>query len=141
MVIKQIVLSENLVISESFQSFQLDQQYERYFHQMNTMISSFEAVAGAGAAASYTALTIHAMSKHFSNLRNAIITQLNALGDSLSKDSSRSHGAHRSSKQKRETLRQLGMMHIQRIWGSLRGLPEESVAHLRFWLFEHFLHP
>ncbi|ONK64364.1 uncharacterized protein A4U43_C07F25040 [Asparagus officinalis] len=122
---------------------QLESQYERYFHQMDTVVASFEAVAGVEAAASYTALTIQAMSKHFSNLRCAIITQINSSSDSLSKDTPRSHGdvSHENSKQKRETLQQLSMMQIRQVWRPLKGLPEESVACLRSWLFKHFLHP
>jgi len=130
------------IVTAGFCSFQLESRYEQYFHQIDTVVSSFEAVAGPGVATSYTALTIQAMSKHCSNLRNAIITQLNLSRDSLSKDLSRSQGdfPHKSSRQRRETLRQLGMIQIQQVWRSLRGLPEESVAHLRAWLFEHFLH-
>lgn len=131
---------KNKPVTAKLNSFQLETRYEQYFHQMDTVVSAFEAIAGVGAAASYTALTIQAMSKHFSNLRDAIINQLNAQKDSLSKDTSRNYGCA-SSRQKKEALHHLGMIQIGRVWRPLRGLPEESVAHLRSWLFEHFLHP
>ena len=49
----------------------------------------------------------------------------------------------RECRQKRMSLQQLGILHSQRqaAWRPIRGLPETSVAVLRTWLFEHFLHP
>ncbi|MCE2056264.1 BEL1-like homeodomain protein 11, partial [Datura stramonium] len=44
--------------------------------------------------------------------------------------------------QNRISLQQLGIIQSNRqAWRPIRGLPETSVAILRSWLFEHFLHP
>ncbi|KAG0496069.1 hypothetical protein HPP92_000760 [Vanilla planifolia] len=119
---------------EVFCSFQLEVLCRRYFLQMDELVTAFETIAGAGAAAAYTALTIQAMSKHFSNLRHAIIAKIDSSKESRvvvdSKD-----------KPKRAPVQRLGMNQVKHIWRPLRGLPEESVLVLRGWLFEHFLHP
>ncbi|XP_073004894.1 BEL1-like homeodomain protein 11 isoform X1 [Typha latifolia] len=127
---------------------ELESRYEQYFHQMEQVVSSFEEVIGRGAAICYTALTIQAMSRHFANLRDAIISQIHASVDSrceeyakLISDCSKDTSRDQSSRQKRETLRQLGTIQIRQVWRPLRGLPEDSVGVLRAWLFEHFLHP
>ena len=41
------------------------------------MVSSFESLAGIGAAKSHTALALQAMSRHFGSLRDAIISNYN----------------------------------------------------------------
>ncbi|KAG1347464.1 BEL1-like homeodomain protein 11 [Cocos nucifera] len=122
---------------------ELESRYEQYFSRMDQVVSSFEVVAGTGAAASYTALTIQAMSRHFSNLRDAIVTQIHASRESQFEDVpiSQHKFSEESTAQKGETLRHLGMIQIRQVWRPLRGLPENSVAVLRSWLFEHFLHP
>ncbi|XP_008794022.1 BEL1-like homeodomain protein 11 [Phoenix dactylifera] len=122
---------------------ELESRYEQYFSRMDQVVSSFEVVAGSGAAASYTALTIQAMSRHFSHLRDSIVAQIHASRESQFEDIpiSRHKFSEESTGQKGETLRHLGMIQIRQVWRPLRGLPENSVAVLRAWLFEHFLHP
>lgn len=124
---------------------ELESRCQNYFHQMDRVVSSFEMVAGRGAAAAYTALTIQAMSKHFCNLRDTIVTQLNASRNSLLEDVPRNQGdtPHHKliNRKKRGMLHHLGTIQIRQVWRPLRGLPEDSVALLRAWLFEHFLHP
>lgn len=129
--------------------FQLEGRYQQYFHRMEQVISCFEMFAGSGAAASYTALTIQAMSRHFANLRDTIITQIHASGVLQEHDRPREAQmqpfkhtlADESFRQKREALQKLGIIQTQQVWRPLRGLPEDSVAVLRTWLFENFLHP
>ncbi|XP_028554898.1 BEL1-like homeodomain protein 11 [Dendrobium catenatum] len=133
----------------SFSIFiQLERHQQQYFHQMHALVDSFEAIAGTGAAAAYTTLTMKAMSKHFSNLKDTITTHITSASKALSKDLSRNNGApslythsHSNYKHKKEALQSIGMVRIQQVSRPLRGLPEDSVAVLRAWLFNHFLHP
>lgn len=130
-------------------SFQVEGRYEKYYHQMEVVVSSFEEIAGLGAAKSYTSLALQAMSKHFCNLRDAIVSQIKSTRRELWQDLPKINtglaqlslfdGENRHS---RVPLQQLGMIQSQRqAWRPIRGLPETSVAILRSWLFEHFLHP
>lgn len=122
---------------------------QKYYNQMEEVVSSFEVVAGIGAAKSYTILALQAMTRHFCSLRDAIVAQINITRRKLSKDLPKiSSGLSRLSlfdqetRQSRMSLQQIGLIHSQRnAWRPIRGLPETSVAILRSWLFEHFLHP
>ncbi|KAJ0982383.1 hypothetical protein J5N97_010638 [Dioscorea zingiberensis] len=128
---------------------ELESRYEQYFHRMDSMVSSFEMIAGSGTATSYIALTIQAMSRHFFNLRDTIIAQIHASRQQfLAEGSPRNHPAlsqhevlDQNTRQTKDTLHRLGMIQVRQVWRPLRGLPENSVAILRAWLFEHFLHP
>ncbi|KAJ3687140.1 hypothetical protein LUZ61_016304 [Rhynchospora tenuis] len=116
---------------------ELESRYDHYFKQMDQVIASFESMLGTGAASSYTTLTIQAMLKHFANLKDAIITQINASKDSRHEEEMIANNGM----PKKESLRNLAMMQMRQVWRPLRGLPEDSVVVLRAWLFEHFLHP
>ncbi|OMO87521.1 hypothetical protein CCACVL1_08974 [Corchorus capsularis] len=128
---------------------EVEVRYEKYYQQMEEVVSSFEALAGIGAAKCYTALALQAMSRHFCSLRDAIITQINVIRRKFSHDLPKINRGlsqlslfDRDSRQNRLSLQQLGMIPSQRqAWRPIRGLPETSVAILRSWLFEHFLHP
>ncbi|XP_077240023.1 BEL1-like homeodomain protein 11 [Tasmannia lanceolata] len=127
---------------------EVDNRYKQYRQQMEEVESSFEAVAGSGTAKSYTALALQAMSRHFGSLRDAIIARIHVARQCLSDEIPKIHGGFsqlslfdQNTRQKRPALQQLGMMQTQQAWRPLRGLPENSVAVLRAWLFEHFLHP
>ncbi|XP_043700949.1 BEL1-like homeodomain protein 8 isoform X2 [Telopea speciosissima] len=133
-------------------------RYKQYHQQMHIVVSSFESVAGLSAATPYTTLALKAVSRHFRGLKNVISDQLQhinrAIGDDLSSPTTG------TSSSKGETI--LPMLRFndrvvhkqksggdspgilqpqQHIWRPQRGLPERSVAILRAWLFEHFLHP
>lgn len=125
---------------------------------MEEVVSSFEMIAGLGAAKCYTALALQAMSRHFCSLRDAIMSQINVEKRKLFQDVPKiNNGLSQLSlferdnnnnininnnRQNRMSLQQLGIIQNQRqIWRPIRGLPETSVAILRAWLFEHFLHP
>ncbi|XP_034675684.1 BEL1-like homeodomain protein 11 [Vitis riparia] len=128
---------------------EVESRYEEYYHQMEDVVSSFEVIAGVGAAKSYTALALQAMFRHFCSLRDAIISQINVARRKLAQDLPKiSTGFSQLSlfdqegRNSRMSLQQLGMFQSHRqAWRPIRGLPETSVAILRSWLFEHFLHP
>lgn len=142
-------LETDLFFFFSVLNFQVEGRCEKYYHQMEEVVSSFEMIAGLGAAKCYTALALQAMSRHFCSLRDAILSQINAEKRKLFQDLPKiSSGLSqlslfdRDSRQSRMSLQQLGVIQSQRqVWRPIRGLPETSVAILRSWLFEHFLHP
>ncbi|KAL7002668.1 hypothetical protein U1Q18_003825 [Sarracenia purpurea var. burkii] len=128
---------------------EVDKRYRKYYHQMQIVVSSFDVVAGYGAAKPYTALALHTISRHFRCLRDAITGQIRVTRKSVGEPdgSSNSKGVRISRLRyvdqhlrQQRTLQQLGMMQ-QHAWRPQRGLPETSVSILRAWLFEHFLHP
>lgn len=128
---------------------EVDRRYKQYYHQMQIVISSFEAVAGCGAAKPYTALALQTISRHFRCLRDAIVGQIEAtrrkLGEQGTSPNNKGVGISRlryvdQQLRQNRALQQFGMMQ-QHTWRPQRGLPESSVSILRAWLFEHFLHP
>ncbi|KAF7048300.1 hypothetical protein CFC21_057094 [Triticum aestivum] len=134
---------------------EVEQRYRQYHQQMASVSSSFEAVAGAGSARTYTALALRTISRQFRCLRDAIASQVRAASRALGEDcdaeglggglgggpgvGSRLRYIDHQLRQQR-ALQQLGMMQSS-AWRPQRGLPERSVSILRAWLFEHFLHP
>ncbi|KAI4336842.1 hypothetical protein L6164_015322 [Bauhinia variegata] len=128
---------------------EVEGRYEKYYHQMEDVVSSFEMIAGVGAAKCYTGLALQAMSRHFCSLRDAIMSHINVEKKRLLQDLPKiSSGLSqlslfdRDNRQSRMSLQQFGLIQSQRqVWRPIRGLPETSVAILRSWLFEHFLHP
>ncbi|XP_061350689.1 BEL1-like homeodomain protein 11 [Gastrolobium bilobum] len=128
---------------------EVEGRYEKYYHQMEEVVSSFEMITGLGAAKCYTALALQAMSRHFCSLRDSILSQINVEKRKLFQDLPKINSGlsqlslfDRDSRQSRMSLQHLGVIQNQRqVWRPIRGLPETSVAILRSWLFEHFLHP
>jgi hypothetical protein len=129
---------------------EVDRRYKQYYHQMQIVVSSFDAIAGTGAAKPYTALALQTISRHFRSLRDSINGQIRSTQRSLGDHDgsgtgtggvgiSRLRYVDQQLRQQR-ALQQLGMMQ-QHTWRPQRGLPESSVSILRAWLFEHFLHP
>jgi len=128
---------------------EVDKRYKQYYHQMQIVVSSFDIIAGSGAAKPYTALALQTISRHFRCLRDAITGQIQVLrknlGEHDTSDNSKGVGISRlryvdQHLRQQRALQQLGMMQ-QHAWRPQRGLPESSVSILRAWLFEHFLHP
>ncbi|KAL6508732.1 hypothetical protein OROHE_021291 [Orobanche hederae] len=119
--------------------------YKQYHQQMQMVVSSFESVAGLGAATPYVSLALKTVSKHVRCLKNAIADQLKSIKNALKEDllSSPSTGANNPSfhKQKGASNNSLRILEGQHIWRPQRGLPERAVSILRAWLFDHFLHP
>lgn len=118
---------------------------------MKAVVSSFEAVAGNGAAAVYSAMASKAMSRHFRCLRDGIVSQIKAIKNGMGeKDTAAAPGTTKGETprlrlldqklRQQRAFQQMGMMESHP-WRPQRGLPEKSVSLLRAWLFEHFLHP
>ncbi|KAI3933376.1 hypothetical protein MKW98_006735 [Papaver atlanticum] len=133
-------------------------RYKQYHQQMQMVVSSFESVAGLDAATPYTSLALKTISKHFRCLKNTIADQLRLIRKALGEDFSSPTSRVSSNKGDATVPRlrfidqnpgkqaalgnRLGFLETQHhIWRPQRGLPERSVAVLRAWLFEHFLHP
>ncbi|KAJ0966609.1 hypothetical protein J5N97_023526 [Dioscorea zingiberensis] len=130
-------------------------RYKQYHQQMQMVVSSFESVSGLSTATPYTSLALKSVSKHFRCIKNAISDQIRhmskMLGEELMSSPSSSRGdnniATPRSKFIDQSLRKSGETlsgftdHNPPVWRPQRGLPERSVAVLRAWLFEHFLHP
>ncbi|KAK8965892.1 BEL1-like homeodomain protein 7 [Platanthera guangdongensis] len=125
---------------------EVDRRYMQYHHQMQIVKSSFDVIAGPGAAKPYTALALQTISRHFRCLRDAISAQIQLnrkkLGASQNGDGVRLCRLRYIDQQLRQqrAAQQFGMMQPH-AWRPQRGLPENSVSILRAWLFEHFLHP
>lgn len=129
---------------------EVDRRYRQYCDQMKTVVASFEAVVGSGAASVYSALASKAMSRHFRTLRDAILAQVTATKKAMGEKDTVAPGTTRGDTPRLrvldQTLRQqrafqqMTMMETHP-WRPQRGLPDRSVSILRAWLFEHFLHP
>ncbi|GJT98074.1 homeobox protein BEL1 [Tanacetum coccineum] len=129
---------------------EVDRRYKHYCDQMKAVVSSFEAVAGNGAAKVYSSLASKAMSRHFRCLRDGIVNQIKSAKVALGEKDVSAPGSSRGETPRLrvldQTLRQqrafqqMTMMDSHP-WRPQRGLPERSVSVLRAWLFEHFLHP
>uniref|UniRef100_J3LRK9 Homeobox domain-containing protein n=1 Tax=Oryza brachyantha TaxID=4533 RepID=J3LRK9_ORYBR len=144
---------------------ELESRHEHYFGELRRVSASFEPALGAGATAGYTALMAQAMSRHFGNLRRAILRKLrlhaaaaarrSALlrlaqdGDEENDDDGGDADADgEDDDDDEDVVNRLvrRTKHAAAARGGqagrpLRGLPEDSVAVLRAWLFDHFLHP
>ncbi|XP_010933992.1 homeobox protein BEL1 homolog [Elaeis guineensis] len=129
---------------------EVDRRYKKYCEQMRTVVSSFEAVAGEGAARVYSILASKAMSKHFRCLRDGIVGQIQVTKKAMGEKDPVAPGTTRGETprlklldqclRQQKAFQQAGMMESHP-WRPQRGLPERSVSILRAWLFEHFLHP
>ncbi|KAK7369715.1 hypothetical protein VNO80_11758 [Phaseolus coccineus] len=129
---------------------EVDRRYQHYCNQMKAVVSSFEAVAGNGAATVYSALALRAMSRHFRCLKDGIMEQIQATRKAMGEKDPVAPGTTRGetprlkiidqSLRQQRAFQQISMMETHP-WRPQRGLPERSVSVLRAWLFEHFLHP
>ena len=117
---------------------------------MKAVVSSFESVAGKGAARVYSALASKAMSRHFRCLRDGIVGQIHGIKKAMGEKDPVAPGTTRGETPRLKLLdqalrqqrafQQMSIMETHP-WRPQRGLPERSVSVLRAWLFEHFLHP
>ncbi|XP_042036647.1 homeobox protein BEL1 homolog [Salvia splendens] len=126
---------------------EVDRRYKHYCEQMKCVTSSFEAVAGSGSAAAYSALAAKAMSRHFRSLRDSIVNEIKNTKKGMGeKDAAAGLGETPRLRLLDQTLRQQKARQQMNAmenhpWRPQRGLPERAVSVLRAWLFEHFLHP
>lgn len=127
---------------------EVDRKYKHYYHQMQIVVSSFDMVAGSGAAKPYTAVALQTISRHFRCLKDAISDQVNVIRKKLGEEENSSGREGKLTRlryidqqlRQQRAFQQYGMLQ-QNAWRPQRGLPENSVSILRAWLFEHFLHP
>ncbi|XP_077248184.1 homeobox protein BEL1 homolog [Tasmannia lanceolata] len=129
---------------------EVDRRYRQYCEQMRGVVSSFEAVAGDGAATVYSSMASKAMSRHFRWLRDGIVGQIQATKKAMGEKDPVAPGTTRGETPRLKLLdqtirqqrafQQMGMIE-NHPWRPQRGLPDRSVSVLRAWLFEHFLHP
>nr|BAJ96483.1 predicted protein [Hordeum vulgare subsp. vulgare] len=127
---------------------EVDRKYKHYFHQMQIVVSSFDMIAGSGAAKPYTAVALQTISRHFRCLKDAINDQVNVIRKKLGEEDNSSGREGKLTRlrfidqqlRQQRAFQQYGMLQ-QNAWRPQRGLPENSVSILRAWLFEHFLHP
>ncbi|GAA0141670.1 homeodomain transcription factor [Lithospermum erythrorhizon] len=128
---------------------EVDRRYREYYEHILVLVSSFDIVAGTGAAKPYTALALQTISRQFRRLRDAIkeqneITQRSlgeeceAVNNSLGTRLPRLRNLDQKLRQQR-SLQQFGI--LRQAWRPQKGLPETAVSILRAWLFEHFLNP
>ncbi|WVZ60105.1 hypothetical protein U9M48_010168 [Paspalum notatum var. saurae] len=131
---------------------ELESRRERYFDELGRVASSFEPALGGGAAAAYTSLMARAMARHFGNLRRAILRRLRLHAAAAARRALREDDDNDDDEEDEEVTE--GMVdrvarrtklaaaaRAERAWRPIRGLPEGSVAVLRAWLLDHFLHP
>ncbi|CAN8240017.1 unnamed protein product [Cochlearia groenlandica] len=142
---------------------QVKETFDKYYNQLEQVISSFEEIVGQGSSKAYTGLALQAMTRHFGSLQESIISQINYLRKSFiisSQDVNTvpnkiiSSGLsqlslfdgninNNNTSSSSLSLQRLGLVQgpQRHAWKPIRGLPETSVAILRAWLFQHFLHP
>lgn len=147
---------------------EVTRRYKQYHQQMQMVVSSFESVAGLSSATPYISLALKSLSRHFRCLKNAITDQLKLTCQVLGEDfsilpttTSSSNKFDSNNNNNMTRLRCMNHHHSlqknksgagnsnvdfvepqqQHVWRPQRGLPERSVAILKAWLFEHFLHP
>ncbi|CAL5095278.1 unnamed protein product [Urochloa decumbens] len=121
-------------------------RYKQYCQQLQSVISSFETVAGLSNAAPFASMALRTMSKHFKCLKGMILNQLRntskvAANDGIGKEDMTNFALMGGGS---GLLRGNGVNAFSQphnIWRPQRGLPERAVSVLRSWLFEHFLHP
>ncbi|XP_035541369.1 uncharacterized protein LOC108990328 isoform X2 [Juglans regia] len=133
-------------------------RFKQYHQQMQMVVSSFESVAGLGSATPYISFALKSILRHFRCIKNAITDQLKHIRKGMGENLSSPSTGTSNSKGDASTLKlkylnpslqmhkygggNLGFLETQHhVWRPQRGLPERSVAILRAWLFEHFLHP
>ncbi|OVA17765.1 Homeobox domain [Macleaya cordata] len=122
------------------------QRYKHYYQQIQAVVESFESVAGLDNAAPNISFALNAMSKHFRCLKSMITGELHFTSKALSErtfskhDEAPSLGISHKGFHNQTQVQNLGI-NQHRVWQPQRGLPQGSVAMLRAWLFEHFLHP
>ncbi|XP_058729769.1 BEL1-like homeodomain protein 8 [Vicia villosa] len=139
-----------------FMQEEVTRRYKQYHQQMQMVVSSFESVAGLSSATPYISMALKSLSRHFKCLKNAITDQLKHTCQALGEDFSvLPNTTCSSTKSDSNNMTRLRFMNHslqknsnidfaepqQHVWRPQRGLPERSVAILKAWLFEHFLHP
>ncbi|CAH1425883.1 unnamed protein product [Lactuca virosa] len=71
---------------------EVDRRYKQYYHQMQIVVSSFEALAGCGASSPYTTLILQTISCQFRFIKDAIKSQREVISRRLGKTELRFRG-------------------------------------------------
>ncbi|KAJ6691531.1 HOMEOBOX PROTEIN TRANSCRIPTION FACTORS [Salix purpurea] len=127
-------------------------RYKQYHRQMQMVAASFESVASLSVATPYVSVALKTVYSNFRSLKHGISGQLRlvmkARGDSLFSRNTVAGGSKGDARllymDQRNKSGGASVSYRepqQHVWRPQRGLPEPSVAILRAWLFEHFLHP
>ncbi|PAN19195.1 hypothetical protein PAHAL_3G255600 [Panicum hallii] len=121
-------------------------RYKQYCQQLQSVISSFETVAGLSNAAPFASMALRTMSKHFKCLKGMILNQLRniskvAAHDGMGKEDMANFALMGGGSGLLRGNSANAFSQPHNIWRPQRGLPERAVSVLRSWLFEHFLHP
>lgn len=111
---------------------QVNKRCKLYCQQIQSVVSSFEAVAGVANSAPFICHAIRAISVNFGCLKNVILSRFGETSRALWGTIKNDDHIHDPT-----TLNYLSSA----LRTSNRGLPEHAVAVLKKWLFEHFLHP
>lgn len=106
---------------------------------MQSVVASFETVAGLGNAAPYVSFAFKAISKHFCCLKNAILDQIHVSGKTVGDNNANNDTMERGCSSQKP-VQKLGFLRPPH-WRSQRALPDHAVAVLKTWLYENFLHP
>ncbi|CAH9076680.1 unnamed protein product [Cuscuta europaea] len=135
----------------------VDDRYSQCLEELHTVVSAFHAATDHPTTAATTTsrrrphFALQAASFWYKNLRERIGNFILAVGEQC--DSSSNHGGggvteeerslEASLIQKQWAVQQLRKKEQQQnhLWRPQRGLPERSVAVLRAWMFQNFLHP
>ncbi|KAL0904202.1 hypothetical protein M5K25_026280 [Dendrobium thyrsiflorum] len=130
---------------------EVERRYKRFRERRTSLVWSFEASAGGGAAIPYLAATSKAMSRHFRRLKDGILEQIQVLKKVMMEKNHIVPGMLRGqtprlkllnqSFQQRKAFQEGRFVVDNQMLRTHRGLPECSVSVLRAWLLEHFLHP
>ncbi|ESR48829.1 hypothetical protein CICLE_v10033544mg, partial [Citrus x clementina] len=115
-------------------------KYKLYCQQMQSVVASFETVAGLGHAAPYISFAFKAISKHFCCLKNAILDQIHVSGSKTVSDKNANNDTTEPGCSSHKPVQKLGFLRPPH-WRSQRALPDHAVAVLKTWLYENFLHP
>ncbi|KAG9456555.1 hypothetical protein H6P81_001063 [Aristolochia fimbriata] len=118
----------------------VDRRYNQCVDQVQAVVSAFH-VATKLDPQMHTHFALHTISRFYRKLRDRITHQILIIENCLDSESlQENHKSLESSVQK-----QLMLQHMRRSdpmsWRPQRGLPEKSVAVLRQWMFQNFLHP
>ncbi|KAI4306760.1 hypothetical protein L6164_030009 [Bauhinia variegata] len=116
-------------------------KYTLYWQQMQSVVASFQKVAGLGDATPYISFAIKTICKHFGCLKNTINDQLQFTSKTTAANTVGEKEILRLSTFETERHSPKSAQSLPFVKRPQRGLPDQAVAVLRTWLFEHFLHP
>ncbi|CAA7402856.1 unnamed protein product [Spirodela intermedia] len=130
------------VKAELFSMLQMiDQGYNECVDQVQNVIAAFRDATNSAPTQTPARFVLHTISALYRSLRERITSQMVLLGQQFSCEFmfEMEESLESSFLQKQWALQQLRNDHQS--WRPQRGLPEKSVAVLRGWMFQNFLHP